>query len=282
VAQRPAREQGSGAAPREADASAPADYRGRSERQLVLAMRGREAGAIREFFERYRSGLGEVARLYRVPPAEREQCVMEFLNDVALDLIESARPIPRQLAAYLATAFRHRRQNALRAATRGERRTTAAASDPAGLGEPLVSTACSEAALRASRGPGWETAPVAPALARLAAAIDARLTPAERLLLVWVSNQVPLREIAEWLGIDRSAAKLRVWRLRARLRRAAAAHAATLGPAEQADVARFLRRAAAAAPRAAREAPPTTAARAEQRAPRRPNRRPHRHEDSPQ
>lgn len=216
-----------------------------SERQLVWAMRAREPEAIQEFFARFHSGLRRLAQLYRVPPAERENCVVDFLNDAALELIESARPIPRKLAAYLAVSFRHRRQNALRADARAERRTGEATDESPASGEAAVFAVCSERALRASRGPGWEAPPLSGALERLARSIEEELSTDERLLLVWAGNSIPLRQVAEWLGIDRSAAKLRVWRLRARLHKAARAYVGTLAPAERAELERFFRRAAA-------------------------------------
>jgi hypothetical protein len=207
-------------------------------------MRERDPKAIAEFFARFSGGLGELARLYRIPPSEREHCVVEFLNDVALEFIESARPIPRKLPAYLATAFRHRRQNEARADGRAERRRGAATCAAEASGEPVVYTVCSEDAVRTSRGPAWEAAPRSPVLERLAAFVEKGLSPEERLVLAWVSNAIPLRQIAEWLGIDRSAAKVRVWRLRARLARAARAYASALDPTERAETERFFRRAA--------------------------------------
>jgi DNA-binding CsgD family transcriptional regulator len=80
-------------------------------------------------------------------------------------------------------------------------------------------------------------------VAAAAAALAARLTDAERQLLVWVAEEVPRRQIAEWLGENYEAVRKRVQRLARRLQGEARRHAAALPAAERHEFERFLRRA---------------------------------------
>lgn len=68
----------------------------------------------------------------------------------------------------------------------------------------------------------------------------------ERELLDWSSEAVPLRLIAEWLGISRAAAGQRVARLKQRLRLVAETGMADFSQEEEMDVRRFFRRRIAA------------------------------------
>jgi len=72
--------------------------------------------------------------------------------------------------------------------------------------------------------------------------LDAALTAEERQMLIWVSNAVPMREIAQWLGIGYSAAKVRLSRLRSRLRERALRHVNECAGAEREELVGFLRR----------------------------------------
>jgi hypothetical protein len=63
-------------------------------------------------------------------------------------------------------------------------------------------------------------------------------------MLAWVSNAVPMREIAAWLGIGYSAAKVRLSRLRSRLREHALRHVNECTGAERQALVAFLRRGA--------------------------------------
>ena len=114
--------------------------------------------------------------------------------------------------------------------------------EAAGGSERVVSTASSDDALRASRGPGVEDQSLAPAIERLALELERDLTADERQILAWLSQRVPQRQIAEWLGITHGAARVRVARLRARLTAAAVRHAdRTEGP-ERTELDRFFGR----------------------------------------
>ncbi len=78
---------------------------------------------------------------------------------------------------------------------------------------------------------------------RLAELLSARLSDEERQLLAWVAEGVPQRVIAEWLGINREAAKKRIARLCRRLRGAATVLSAELPPETRREIDRLLHRA---------------------------------------
>ena len=218
------------------------------ERELIGAMRRGEAAAFREFLLRFGPLLLEHARRLGIPAAEREGYAVEVLGDAASGLAAGGVRPPRSLAAYLVTALRHRVLNAQRGRVRRERLAHAAAGEGEPAAERVVAPACSEHAIRSSRGPDWDGAPLPSALARLAVALDDRLSDSERLLLVWVSHHVPHRQIARWLDISYAAAAQRIWRLRERLRRAALEHAAGASADDRAELERFFRRAGIGGP----------------------------------
>ena len=209
---------------------------------LVAAMRQGSSAAFREFLRRFQPFLLAQARRSGVHPDDLEDSVADLLGDAATRLARSVTPPPRSLAAYLLTAFRRRLLNLLRSGSRRAHWHGEAASEDLGDG-PAVATACSESALRASRGPGWESPPLPPVLLRLAHTLDDTLTADERLLLVWVGHHVPQREIARWLGVSYAAATQRIWRLRERLREEALTHVAALPLPERAVAERFFARA---------------------------------------
>jgi DNA-binding CsgD family transcriptional regulator len=233
--------------------------------ELARALGTGDAAAWGEFDARFRPLLEAYARRVRVPPPLWPQCVDEVLEDEAMRLAAGA-PAPDALGAYLVRASYHRFLRARRAAARRERRYGADAVDAgpggaagtAGAPERVVGGACSAAALRVSGGAraadggpaGWDDPAAASAedgsggaLAGAAAALAARLTDAERQLLVWVAEQVPRRQIAEWLGDGYEATRKRIQRLTRRLQAEALRLAAELPAAERHEFERFLRRA---------------------------------------
>jgi RNA polymerase sigma factor (sigma-70 family) len=207
-------------------------------------MRREDARAIEEFLLRHRPFLLHLARRAAPPPHlgddEREDLVMELLERTAARLARWDSRIPPSLGAYLATALRYRLANARRDRERRLRAHREAASEEAGQEEGVVLSTCSEGTLRASRGPGWESDALSPALRRLQAALAATLAEEERTLLLWERNRIPKRLIAEWLGAGYEATRQRIRRLRARLRAAALRHAATLAGAERREVLRYI------------------------------------------
>jgi DNA-binding CsgD family transcriptional regulator len=226
---------------------------------LATALTTGDLVAWAEFDARFRPLLEAYARRVRIPAEWWPQCVDEVLEDEAMRLADGGR-VPDRMAAYLVRAAYHRFLKAKRAAVRRERRYGAGA-PVGGEVERVVLSVCSAAARRASDGPraadgapsAWDDADAVDAsdasalLARAATTLAARLTDAERQLLVWVAEQVPRRQIAEWLGDGYEATRKRIQRLTRRLQADALRLAAELPPAERHEFERFLRRAARAA-----------------------------------
>ena len=235
---------------------------GWSDAALVAAMRREEHAAVAQFYARFAPFLQRCARLWGVAASERDAVVDDVLADVALALMRHTRPVPRSLAAYLATALRHR----LGAAGRAERRERvlregdaggAAHATRDGDADVAVLPLSSEHARRSARGPGDEALDAHPAVAAFVRHLEAVLPDDDRLLLAWLAHHVPLRTAAAWLGVSYEGACKRAQRLRARLRAAALAHLATLPPAERRVVARVLARGDAPAAIAGPPPPPS-------------------------
>ncbi len=218
------------------------------DQALVAALRCEDEGALREFFLRFRPALVLAARRLRVDPGERDPLVDDCLADVAVHLITSEAPPPRSLAAYLARSLRNRVLNAVRSRARAERRLPEMEGDaPQGA----VAACCSDHAVRAS-GVREDSAPMSPALGRLARALESGVGEDDRLLAVWLSHCVPTRDIAAWLGLGERTAAKRIERLRERLQLAALRHLETAAGEERRELLVFLGRASLAPAPAAR------------------------------
>ena len=205
-------------------------------------MRREESAAFQDFFAWYSPLLMREARRLGVPPDQCEEVVIGCLDDAAVGLMQHTAPIPRSLAAYLVTALRHDVFNESRRVRRERSHNEVAYREMSNQRQRVVMEGCSEASLRASGGPDWESIPLAPAIARLAESLDATLAAEERRLLLWVGQWVPQTLIAEWLGISYGATRARVLRLRARLRLAAERHVEGAGAADRAVLEGFFRR----------------------------------------
>jgi RNA polymerase sigma factor (sigma-70 family) len=214
---------------------------------LVLAMRRHESDAFHEFFARHAPMLELLAGTRRVPRAEREALVTEFLDDVAMRLVSHTTPVPRSLAAYLVVSFRRWHLNRVRDARRREELGAEHALETGAGQERAILGATSADAIRASQGPDHEDETHAAPIERLALAIENRLGASERQLLEWLGQRVPQRIIAEWLGVTHGAIRVRVTRLRRRLRAVASEYVAGLSEPERETVERFLRRGAGTA-----------------------------------
>jgi RNA polymerase sigma factor (sigma-70 family) len=211
---------------------------------LVAALRCEDAGALREFFLRFRPALLLQARRLGVAPADAETTADDCLADVAVHLIATDGAPPRSLPAYLARSLRNRVLNQARARTRAERRLASEADQ-----------AADDARCALQAGPqagASDDAALSPALQRLAAALEASLGEEERLLAVWVSHCVARQEIAGWLGISTKTAAKRIERLRERLQLAALAYVERVDQRERRELLAFLGRATLAPRPAAR------------------------------
>jgi transposase len=81
-----------------------------------------------------------------------------------------------------------------------------------------------------------------PALERLSEKLSEALTDDERQLLVGVAENIPQREIAEWLGVSYTVVRKRLERLRGRLTEVAMRYTNTLPPDDARELQRFFRR----------------------------------------
>lgn len=210
---------------------------------LVDAMRAGVPDAWAEFDARFRPLLERYAARIGIPRWEWSCCITEVLDDEALRLIERSREVPQQMAAYLVRAVRNRHLALKRAAMRRDNRYAGAAAEDSAEGSvgPLVS----EHTRRACEPPrvAEEQQPITTGVTRLGQLLSARLSNEERQMLAWVAEGVPQRVIAEWLGINREAAKKRIARLCRRLRGAAEALAAELPTEARREIDRLLHRA---------------------------------------
>ena len=212
---------------------------------IVVAMRRGESASFVQFVERFHRSLLDYARRAGVPAAERDELVSELLDDVAIQLMTRSAPPPQHPRMYLLSALRHRLLNRKRSHARRQRVVSEAAraaygDAPSDARESAAG--CSEALVRTSRGPDWEGTPLPRAIERLAARLDEALGADERLLLVAVAENIPQREIAEWLGVSYAVARKRLERLRARLTDVAMHYANTLAPDDARELQRFFHR----------------------------------------
>jgi RNA polymerase sigma factor (sigma-70 family) len=216
------------------------------DQEIVSAVQRGDAGAFARFIERYHRLLLDYARRAGVPSADRDELVGELLDDVALQLMTRGAPLPDNPRQYLLSALRHRLLNSKRARGRRDRVVSEAARDAYGdAGAPGavdMAAGCSEANIRASRGPAWESTRLPPVLERLSARLDESLRDDERQLLVAVAENIPQREIAEWLGVSYVVARKRLERLRARLTDVAMRYTNSLEPDDARELQRFFRR----------------------------------------
>jgi DNA-directed RNA polymerase specialized sigma24 family protein len=206
-------------------------------------MRASVPEAWTEFDARFRPLLERYAARIGIPRWEWSCCITEVLDDEALRLIERSRQMPQQMSAYLIRAVRNRHLALKRAAMRRDHRYAGAAAEASPDG--VLGSLVSEHTRRACEPPrvseeGQATPSGATQLAEL---LSARLSEEERQMLAWVAEGVPQRMIANWLGINREAAKKRIARLCHRLRAAAAVMRVELPPATRREIDRLLDRA---------------------------------------
>jgi RNA polymerase sigma factor (sigma-70 family) len=216
-----------------------------SDYEIVAAMRRGDTAAFEQFVERFHRILLDYARRAGVPDAERDEFVGELLDDVAMQFMTRSTPLPQNPRMYLLSAFRNKLLNRERARVRRERVVAEAARDAYVGGELAgadVAAGCSESMLRESRGPGWEGPPLPRMLERLSGRLSEALSDDERLLLVAVAENIPQREIAEWLGVSYVVARKRLERLRARLTDVAMRYTNSLEPDDARELQRFFMR----------------------------------------
>jgi DNA-directed RNA polymerase specialized sigma24 family protein len=221
---------------------------------LITAMRQGDGVAWVEFERRFRPVLDAYAARIGVPPWERDECVVDVLDDTALKLTDGDAPPPSHLGTYLIVSMRHHVWKQARAAARRDRHYHAAATAANGgmpaAGEHVIRTACSEQTVRES-AEVWREVDVTPAgscevkatpVERLARELVRELSADEQRILAWMAESVPYRQIAEWTGASYDATSKRIQRLVRRLRAAAVTRTATWSDGERAALAGYFSR----------------------------------------
>jgi DNA-directed RNA polymerase specialized sigma24 family protein len=213
-----------------------------SGRLLAAIHRGEEA-AIRELFLLYAPLLREQARLVGVDADQRDEVVTTLLDDVVLHLMENALA-PRHLAKYLVAALRNRARTHRRDGQRRRLTQDRAYVEVGFARQRIVAESQSTYGIRASLGANDDgSLRLRSGIAKLAQSSARDLTPDETTMMVAVGRHMPLRDIAEQLGISYGAARVRLHRLRERFRKLASQYMITLKPEEKREIERFFRRA---------------------------------------
>jgi RNA polymerase sigma factor (sigma-70 family) len=207
--------------------------------KLLAGIHDGDEPAIREFFLLYAPLLRDQARRMGVDGDERDEMVTTLLDDVVLHLIEQ-RLAPRELTRYLVAAFRNRARRRHRDSLRRENRDATGYSEIGGAHQSVIAECVSEYTLSVTDASESRDRSV---ISRLAERVAGELDASEMTMMVGIGRHMPLREIAEQVGITYGAARVRVHRLRERFRGIASTYLATLAPEEQKELSRFFRRA---------------------------------------
>lgn len=229
----------------------PDDWHQCDDATVVAGMRRGWDQAYAEFFDRYTRLLTRLAQRRGLPAGARMELVLEFLDDMALRLGRSVLPVPRDLAGYLATSFRHRMGLHWRHEEQQARRLEGMLSDTGAAAEPAVAESLSEYAVRSTESADRHDSDDESDLDRprqrqrevreaLAQALLEAATEEERTTLGYLAEGLPQRDIAHLLGITPGAARVRIHRLRERLRRTASEYANARPVAEGLLLARLL------------------------------------------
>lgn len=166
-----------------------------SDAALVAAMRAGDRRAWMEFDLRFRPALERYAACIGLPTASWPECVSDVVTDAAIRFASAGAVVPESCLAYLIRAVRNRATNLSRQEARAMR----------------ISEQLPPHTHPAASGPrdGYGS---------IAERLREGLSPDQELLLAWVAENVPYRQIAEWLGIGYEATAKRIARLNARLR----------------------------------------------------------------
>ena len=210
--------------------------------RLVAGIHSGDESAITEFFLLYAPLMRDQARRLSIAPDERNEFVTTTLDDVVLHLMEH-HIVPRHLTRYVVASLRNRARNWHRDSGRRLATRERAYGQPSASGERIVAECHSEYSVKASFRFDGDLSPVPGSIARLAERSARELTRDELVMLICVERHLPLREIAEQLGITYAAVRVRLHRLRERFRKLAIEHVHALKPDERHELERFFRRA---------------------------------------
>lgn len=213
-----------------------------SARLLAAILRGEER-AIRELFLLYAPLLRDQARRMSIDADQRDDLVTTLLGDVVLHLMER-QTAPRHLSRYMVAALRNRARNHHRDSHRRLATRARASHEMVRSGERVVAESHSAYGLTAA-DPRYTdgTRTTRASIARLWERCARVLSADEITMLIRVGRHVPLREVADQVGISYGAARVRLHRLRERFRKEAVGYIARLKPDERDELERFFRRA---------------------------------------
>ena len=192
--------------------------------------------------------LRDQARKLGVHPDECDELAATVLGDVLLHLQRTAKP-PRDFVRYLVSSLRNRARNGHRDSRRLAQTEANAYADIGSSRERVVAECHSAYGLRHSRSADHDdTSNTGDACARspiekFALWSAQTLTDVEAALMIGLGHRVPLRELAEQIGISYGAARIRVHRLRERFRKLVIQYVATVDDDERREMQRFFRRA---------------------------------------
>jgi RNA polymerase sigma factor (sigma-70 family) len=225
------------------DEAAIASSRYPTSARLLAAIHQGDSLAIKELFLLYAPLLRDQARKMSIGPDERDALVTTLLDDAVLHLMEN-QIAPRHLTRYLVASLRNRARNHQRSSQRRCSTRDGAYSEFGSARERIVAECHSEYGLRASLPTdALDPLPLRSAIAKLAQTLAHELTKDEMIMIVGVGRHLPLRDMAEQLGITYGTARVRLHRLRERFRKLATQYVVSLKPHERREVERFFRRA---------------------------------------
>jgi RNA polymerase sigma factor (sigma-70 family) len=225
------------------DGSAISSTRYPTSAYLLSAIHRREEAAIQELFLLYAPLLRDQAGRMGIGAEQRDEVVTTLLDDVVLHLMENALA-PRHLARYLVAALRNRARSHHRDTQRRRLTQEGAYAEVGVTRQRIVAESQSSYGIRASLGPDEDgSLRLRSGISKLAQNSARELNSDEMKMMVAVGRHLPLRDIAEQLGISYGAARVRLHRLRERFRKLASQYMITLKPEEKREIERFFRRA---------------------------------------
>lgn len=202
---------------------------------LITALRQSDTRATREFFDRFVPFLREAAKRLGIPADKRKETVITVLDDVLLAIVKGNCDPQPDIAGYLVVALR----NHVFFEARRERRRLHGMDECTLDAGVLRMPTCKD--LELVQDAAADSA--AGILADVYEVVIARFSDSERELIAFALEHVPAREVADWLGIEHGAAKMRLHRIVGRLRLAIIDEVALLPPLERRTAERLLRRA---------------------------------------
>lgn len=198
---------------------------------------------MQELFVLYAPLLRDQAKRMSVPIGERDQLVDTVLDDVVLHLVDVTIP-PRELTTYVVGALRNRVRSVHRDSERARSNDEGRYAEYGDSDQKIIAECHSEYGLRTARPLDADSeSPLRSAIKKLGEKSASALSSDELILMVGVSHEIPVRELAEQLGLSYVAARVKISRLRERFIRLAIQYVETLAAAERQEVERFFRRA---------------------------------------